>query len=153
MTKPFPTDTTTIDNSTHALYAQTSAWVNSWASGPCHVPGTTASTFCSCSKLFNALAQLQTVTTTGTPPGGGLVWTRTLTVTTITDKPYQPPMACCSKTCKIHASSIQIIYRHVDTSTRIHPSQLHQCQVPIAMSSAISHSKSHLRDISSSSNN
>lgn len=148
MTKPFPTDTTTIDNSTHALYSQTSAWVNPWASGLCHVPGTTASTFCSCSKLFNALAQLQTVTT-GTPPRGGLIWTRTLTVTTITDKAYQPPMACCSKTCKIPASSVQIIYRHVDTSTTNSSITAHRRQVPIAMSSATSHSKSHLRDISS----
>ena len=117
MTKPFPTNTTYIANSTHTLYSQTSAWVNPWASGPCYAPGTTASTFCSCSKLYNALAQVQTVTTTGTPPEGGLVWTDTLTISTITEKSYQPPMACCSKTCEIYASSVQIIYWHVDLNT------------------------------------
>ncbi len=110
MTKPFPTNTTSIaPNSTND--------VNPWASGPCYAPGTTASTFCSCSKLYNALAQLQTVTTTGTPPGGGLVWTDTFTMSTITEKSYTPPMACCSKTCEIYASSVQIIYWHVDLNT------------------------------------
>lgn len=114
---PFPTNTTHIGNSTQALYSQTSAWVNPWASGPCYAPGTVASTFCSCSKLYNSLAQLQTVTTTGTPPEGGLIWTDTLTVSTITENSYEPPRACCSQTCEIYASSVQIIYWHVDLNT------------------------------------
>lgn len=117
MTAPFPTNTTYMANSTHALNSQTSAWANPWASGPCYAPGVTASTFCSCSKLFNALAQLQTFTTTGTPPEGGRVWTNTYTASTITEKSYTPPMACCSKTCEIYASAVQIIYWHVNTNT------------------------------------
>ena len=117
MTKPYPTNTTHLVNATHALYSQTSAWVNPWASGPCYAPGTAASTFCSCSQLYDSLAQLQTITTTGTPPEGGLVWTDTLTISTITEKSYEPPKACCSKTCEIYASSVQIIYWHVDLNT------------------------------------
>lgn len=117
MTTPFPMNTSDAANSTNALYSHTSAWVNPWASGPCYAPGTTASTFCSCSKLYDALAQLETITTTGTPPEGGLVWTDTLTISTITEKSYTPPMACCSKTCEVYASSVQIIYWHVDLNT------------------------------------
>lgn len=117
MTKPFPTNATYTFNSSHALYSQTSAYVNPWASGPCYAPGTDASTFCSCSKLYDSLAQLQTFTTTGTPPEGGLVWTDTFTMSTITEKSYEPPKACCSKTCEIYASSVQIIYWHVDLNT------------------------------------
>lgn len=117
MTKPYPSNKTYTDNSTPALSSQTSAWVNPWASGPCYAPGTVASTFCSCSQLWNSLAKLQTVTTTGTPPDGGSVWTDTLTVSTITEKSFEPPKACCSTTCDIYASSVQIIYWHVDFST------------------------------------
>ena len=118
MTTPLLANATYISNSTHALYSQASEYVNPWASGPCYAPGTTASTFCSCSKLFNSLAQVETLTTTGTPPDGGLVWTDTITVSTITEKSYTPPKACCSKTCEIYASSVQIIYWHVDLNTK-----------------------------------
>ena len=90
---------------------------NPRASGPCYAPGIVASTFCSCSKLFEALTEPQTVTTTRTPPKGGLVWTDTFTMSTITENSYEHPMACCSKTCQIYASSIQITYWHVDLST------------------------------------
>lgn len=117
MTEPFPANTTYIANSTHAPYSHTSAWVNPWVSGPCYVTGTVASTFCSCSRLYDALAELQTLTTTGTAPEGGLVWTDTFTMSTITEKSYQPPTACCSKICEIYASSVQIIYWHVDLNT------------------------------------
>ena len=117
MTTPLLANATSIGNSTHALYSQTSEWVNPWASGPCYAPGTTASTFCSCSKLFDSLAQLQTLTTTGTPPDGGSVWTDTITMSTITEKSYTPPKACCSQTCEIYASSVQIVYWHVDLNT------------------------------------
>ena len=117
MTNLYPTNTTFIANASHALYSHTSAWVNPWASGPCYAPGTVASTFCSCSKLYNSLARLQTVTTTGTPPDGGSVWTDTLTISTITEKSFEPPKACCSKTCDIYASSVQIIYWHVNLNT------------------------------------
>ena len=118
MTKPFPANTTNNANSTHASYSQTSSWVNPWASGPCYAPGTTASAFCSCSKLFDALAELQTFTTTGTPPEGGSVWTDTYTASKIPEKSYTPPMACCSKTCEVYASAVQIIYWNVDTNTK-----------------------------------
>ena len=38
-------------------------------------------------------------------------------MSTITEKAYEPPKACCSKTCEIYASSVQIIYWHVDLNT------------------------------------
>ena len=109
---------TGIANSTSALNSPKSTLVNPWASGPCYAPGTTASTFCSCSKLFDALAELHTITTTGTPPEGGSVWTATYTQSTITEQSYKPPVACCSKTCEIYASAVQIVYWHVDTNTK-----------------------------------
>lgn len=117
MTKPYPSNTTHQDNLTSALSSRQGTFVNPWASGPCYAPGTVASTFCSCSQLWNSLAKLQTVTTTGTPPDSAPIWTDTLTISTITEKSFQPPKACCSTTCDIYASSVQIIYWNVDLNT------------------------------------
>lgn len=116
ITKPYPTNTSYIANSTHALGPHTSARVNPWVS-PCYAPGAAASTSCFCSKIYDDLAELQTTTTTGTAPDGGSVWTDTFTMSTITEMSYKPPMECCSKTCEIYPSSVQIIYWHVDLNT------------------------------------
>ena len=115
MTKPFPINTTYMTNSPHSCSDFTNErmgeplgfgpMLRSWNCG-LNVLLMPKNIFCSCG--------LQTVTTTGTPPGGDLVWTDTFTMSTVKEKSYEPPMACCSKTCAIYASSVQIKYWHVD---------------------------------------